>query len=92
MWMLSGVICCQLMENHLDNAASQLEFLSEIKDGIGKSAVSNLIIVLHLIVICIGKSAVSIILPLSYRLIVICIGKSAVSNLIIVLQTDCDMH
>ena len=35
-----GVIRCQLLENHLEDAAQQLEFLNEIQQSIGKSAVS----------------------------------------------------
>ena len=35
----SGIICCQLLENQLDDAAQQLEFLNEIQQSIGQSAV-----------------------------------------------------
>ena len=35
-----GVSRCQLLENHLEDAAQQLEFLNEIQQSIGKSAVS----------------------------------------------------
>jgi len=36
-----GVIACQLHENQFDSASGQLEFLSEVKDNIGKSPVSK---------------------------------------------------
>ncbi|KAL3836422.1 hypothetical protein ACJMK2_021855 [Sinanodonta woodiana] len=35
---LTGIIHCQLVENQLDDAAQQLEFLSEIQQSIGTSA------------------------------------------------------
>ncbi|XP_033624164.1 tetratricopeptide repeat protein 21B-like isoform X1 [Asterias rubens] len=35
---LTGIIKCQLLEDHLDDAEQQLEFLSEIQESIGKSA------------------------------------------------------
>ncbi|XP_013391055.1 tetratricopeptide repeat protein 21B [Lingula anatina] len=35
---LTGIIRCQLAENQLEDAAQQLEFLSEIQQSIGKSA------------------------------------------------------
>ena len=38
LFALTGLLHCQLLENQLDDAASQLEFLSELKDSIGTSA------------------------------------------------------
>ncbi|XP_077996608.1 tetratricopeptide repeat protein 21B-like [Glandiceps talaboti] len=35
---LTGIIKCQLMEGHLDDAEQQLEFLNEIQQSIGKSS------------------------------------------------------
>ena len=35
----AGIIQCQLDEDQLEDAAQQLEFLSEIQQSIGKSAV-----------------------------------------------------
>ncbi|XP_041371664.1 tetratricopeptide repeat protein 21B-like [Gigantopelta aegis] len=35
---LTGIIRCQLMENQVDEAAQQLEFLREVQQSIGKSA------------------------------------------------------
>ena len=35
-----GVIECQLLENQIDSAAGQLEFLHEVKDNISRSPVS----------------------------------------------------
>ena len=37
-----GVIRCQLIENHLDDASQQLEFLNEIQQSIGKPPVSTM--------------------------------------------------
>ena len=37
---LTGIIRCQLVEGQLEDAAQQLEFLKEIQESIGKSAVS----------------------------------------------------
>ena len=37
--MYSGIIRCQLQENQLEDAAQQLEFLGEIQQSIGTSAV-----------------------------------------------------
>uniref|UniRef100_A0A665UEE5 Tetratricopeptide repeat domain 21B n=1 Tax=Echeneis naucrates TaxID=173247 RepID=A0A665UEE5_ECHNA len=36
---LTGIIRCQLIEGHLDDAEQQLEFLTEIQQSIGKSGV-----------------------------------------------------
>ena len=36
-----GIIRCQLQENQLEDAAQQLEFLGEIQQSIGTSAVSS---------------------------------------------------
>ena len=42
MWFIfSGIIRCQLIENQLEDAAQQLEFLGEIQQSIGTSAVSS---------------------------------------------------
>ena len=35
----AGTINCQLLEGHLDDAAQQLEFINEIQQSIGRSAV-----------------------------------------------------
>lgn len=37
----AGIIRCQLMEGHIDDAEQQLEFLAEIQQSIGKSGVRN---------------------------------------------------
>ena len=37
-----GIINCQLLENMIEDAEQQLEFLNEIQQSIGKSAVRNL--------------------------------------------------
>lgn len=37
---LTGIIRCQLIENQLEDAAQQLDFLNEIQQSIGKTAVS----------------------------------------------------
>lgn len=37
----AGIIHCQLSEGHLQDAEQQLEFLTEIQQSIGKSAVSH---------------------------------------------------
>jgi tetratricopeptide repeat protein 21B len=39
---VTGIIRCQLMEDQLEDAAQQLEFLGEIQQSIGTSAVSSL--------------------------------------------------
>ena len=39
---LTGIISCQLKLGHVDEAAQQLDFLNEIQQSIGRSAVSNL--------------------------------------------------
>ena len=39
----AGIIRCQLLENQLEDAAQQLDFLNEIQQSIGKSAVSLMI-------------------------------------------------
>ena len=36
---LTGVIRCQLLEGHIEDASQQLEFLNEIQQNIGRSAV-----------------------------------------------------
>jgi len=36
-----GVIECQLLENQIDSASGQLEFLHEVKDNISKVPVSD---------------------------------------------------
>jgi len=36
-----GVIECQLLENQIDSASGQLEFLHEVKDDISKVPVSD---------------------------------------------------
>ena len=41
MFIFSGIIRCQLIENQLEDAAQQLEFLGEIQQSIGTSAVSS---------------------------------------------------
>ena len=42
MWFIfSGIIRCQLIENQLEDAAQQLEFLGEIQQSIGTSAVRS---------------------------------------------------
>ncbi|KAI2660900.1 Tetratricopeptide repeat protein 21B [Labeo rohita] len=38
---LIGIIRCQLMEGHIEDAEQQLEFLTEIQQSIGKSGVRN---------------------------------------------------
>lgn len=37
-----GIIRCQLLENMIDDAEQQLEFLNEIQQSIGKSAVRTI--------------------------------------------------
>ena len=39
MYAYIGIIRCQLQENQLEDAAQQLEFLGEIQQSIGTSAV-----------------------------------------------------
>ncbi len=39
--VFAGIIRCQLMEGHIDDAEQQLEFLAEIQQSIGKSGVRN---------------------------------------------------
>ena len=41
---LTGIIRCQLVEGQLEDAAQQLEFLKEIQESIGKSAVSLMLL------------------------------------------------
>ena len=41
LYFSTGIIRCQLLENQLDDAAQQLEFLNEIQQSIGRSAVSS---------------------------------------------------
>jgi len=36
-----GVITCQIHDNQLDKAASQLEFLNEVKDNIDRTPVGK---------------------------------------------------
>jgi tetratricopeptide repeat protein 21B len=36
---LTGIIRCQLIEDQIDEAAQQLEFLNEIQQSLGRSAV-----------------------------------------------------
>lgn len=38
-----GIIRCQLLENMIDDAEQQLEFLNEIQQSIGKSAVRTIL-------------------------------------------------
>lgn len=38
--MFIGVIRCQLLEGALEDASQQLEFLNELQQSIGRSAVS----------------------------------------------------
>ena len=40
-FLLAGIIRCQLIEGQLEDASQQLEFLNEIQQSIGKSAVSK---------------------------------------------------
>ena len=40
-YLIAGIIKCQLIEGQLEDAEQQLEFLSEIQESIGKSAVST---------------------------------------------------
>lgn len=37
-----GIIKCQLIEGHVEDAEQQLEFLNEIQQSIGKSSVSKM--------------------------------------------------
>lgn len=37
----AGIIRCQLMEGHIEDAEQQLEFLAEIQQSIGKSGLRN---------------------------------------------------
>ena len=39
----SGIIKCQLIEGHVEDAEQQLEFLIEIQQSIGKSSVSGML-------------------------------------------------
>ena len=39
---LTGIISCQLQNEQIDEAAQQLEFLNEIQQSLGRSAVSGL--------------------------------------------------
>ena len=39
---LTGIIRCQLLDEQIDEAAQQLEFLNEIQQSLGRSAVSCL--------------------------------------------------
>ena len=39
-YVIIGIIRCQLLENQLDDASQQLEFLNEIQQSIAKSPVS----------------------------------------------------
>lgn len=39
---LTGVIWCQILEGHLEEAEHQLEFLKEVQQSLGKSEVSTL--------------------------------------------------
>lgn len=39
---LTGVIWCQILEGHLEEAEHQLEFLKEVQQSLGKSEVSAL--------------------------------------------------
>ena len=40
---LTGIIRCQLLDGQIDEAAQQLEFLNEIQQSLGRSAVSSLL-------------------------------------------------
>ena len=39
-YFIQGIIKCQLIDGQLEDAEQQLEFLNEIQQSIGKSAVS----------------------------------------------------
>ena len=39
--LTAGIIRCQLIEGHLEDAEQQLEFLTEIQQSIGKSGVTT---------------------------------------------------
>lgn len=38
--LFKGIIRCQLIENQLDDAAQQLDFLQEVQQSIGRTSVS----------------------------------------------------